>query len=161
MRVREILERALESGNGYGTPQMYETRIREALAALDAEGVGVHIEAITQAIREDEGYAISWHANLAMAYQDEGGDHATANRAAARFMQQLFGVDTSSAIPLPGQSPEPSTGLREAVERVRDMLRVRQALEPELTTADLAGRAADRLDAALRAEEGEAWRLGK
>jgi hypothetical protein len=59
-----------------------------------AEGVESHINAITSAVRADEGYAISWHANIAMAFQDESGDHATANRAAARFMGQLFGVDT-------------------------------------------------------------------
>jgi hypothetical protein len=70
-------------------------RLRDALARpAAAEGVESHINAITSAVREDEGYAISWHANIAMAFQDEGGDHATANRAAARFMGQLFGVNT-------------------------------------------------------------------
>lgn len=46
-------------------------------------------------MQHDESYAWSWHCNIAMAAFDEGVDHATANRAAARFMQMCFGVDTS------------------------------------------------------------------
>jgi hypothetical protein len=118
MNPVEILERALErtssdveaDGHHARAYRNLASAARQALAALDAEGVGVHIEAITQAVREDKQYAISWHANIAMAFQDEGGDHATANRAAARFMQQLFGVDTSplaaSPAPEPAAQPE-------------------------------------------------------
>jgi len=46
-------------------------------------------------IQQDQSFAWSWHCNVAMASYDEGVDHATANKAAARFMQSCFGVDTS------------------------------------------------------------------
>jgi hypothetical protein len=44
-------------------------------------------------IKEDNSYAWSWHCNIAMAFQDEGGSHEIANKAAARFMQSTFDVD--------------------------------------------------------------------
>lgn len=49
---------------------------------------------LKDALTEDEGYAWGWHCNIAMAAQDEGVDHATANKAANRFMQSCFGIDT-------------------------------------------------------------------
>jgi hypothetical protein len=157
MNVREILEQALEAGNGYGTPQMYETRIREALATLDAEGEGLPA---TDALYGFAAWLTCREESVTL-----GANHDAAGAAelVSQFVTSQSLPELSDAYPgnlkpypLPGQGPEPSAGLREAVERVRDMLRVRQALEPELTAADLAGRAADRLDAALRAEEGEA-----
>jgi hypothetical protein len=51
-------------------------------------------DTIKKALIEDEGYAWSWHCNIAMAVQDEGVDHKTANKAANRFMQMCFGIDT-------------------------------------------------------------------
>ena len=53
------------------------------------------IEHITAVINDDRGYAWSWSANLAMAFYDEGVTHEVANRGAARFMQNLFGVDVT------------------------------------------------------------------
>lgn len=50
-------------------------------------------ETLKKAIGDDPSYAWSWHCNIAMAVQDEGVDHATANKAANRFMQLCFGVD--------------------------------------------------------------------
>ena len=47
-------------------------------------------------VRADQDYAWSWHCNIAMAAQDEGVDHETANKAANRFMQICFGVDTKA-----------------------------------------------------------------
>lgn len=52
-------------------------------------------ETLAKAIRDDSSYAWSWHCNIAMAAQDEGVEHATANRAASRFMKMCFGVDTN------------------------------------------------------------------
>lgn len=46
-------------------------------------------------IQEDHEYAWGWHCNIAMASIDEGVSPAIGNRAAARFMQMCFGVDTS------------------------------------------------------------------
>ena len=51
-------------------------------------------ETLKKAIGDDPSYAWSWHCNIAMAAYDEGVDHATANKAANRFMQLCFGVDT-------------------------------------------------------------------
>lgn len=53
-------------------------------------------EALKKAIQEDHSYAWSWHCNVAMPFQDEGGNHEQANRAAARFMQMLFDLDVTT-----------------------------------------------------------------
>ena len=50
---------------------------------------------VTNAIRNDPGYAWSWHCNIAMAAVDEGVDHMAANKLAARFLMILTGVDTT------------------------------------------------------------------
>lgn len=46
------------------------------------------------ALQSDPDYAWGWHCNIAMAAFDEGLDRGAANRAAARFMKNCFGVDT-------------------------------------------------------------------
>lgn len=48
------------------------------------------INQVQSAIRDDEGYRQTWQANLAMAAQDEGVDHATANKIADRFLEALL-----------------------------------------------------------------------
>ena len=50
---------------------------------------------VSNAIRNDPGYAWTWHCNIAMAAVDEGVDHMTANKLAARFLMILTGVDTT------------------------------------------------------------------
>ena len=50
---------------------------------------------VTNAIRNDPGYAWSWHCNIAMAAMDEGVNHMAANKLAARFLMILTGVDTT------------------------------------------------------------------
>lgn len=52
------------------------------------------MKTLTDTIKTDLDYAWAWHCNIAMAAYDAGCDHAVANEGAARFMQQLFGVDT-------------------------------------------------------------------
>jgi hypothetical protein len=47
-------------------------------------------------MQRDSDYAWTWHCSIAMAFQDAGGSPATSNVAAARFMTNCFGVDTSS-----------------------------------------------------------------
>ena len=42
----------------------------------------------------DEGYAWSWHCNIAMACYDEGVDREIANKIASRFMKLAFSVET-------------------------------------------------------------------
>lgn len=56
-------------------------------------GIPEAFETLKSAIQSDSGYAWSWHCNVAMSFQDEGGSHEQANRAAARFMQTAFDVD--------------------------------------------------------------------
>ena len=50
---------------------------------------------VRKAIQMDNGYAWSWHCNIAVSSMDEGLDHRAANRAAARFMFTCFDVDTT------------------------------------------------------------------
>ncbi len=63
------------------------------------------VEALSEAFRDDESFAHSWHCNLAMAFYDSFPKclhpekiiecHKLANEGAARFMKNAFGVDTS------------------------------------------------------------------
>ena len=65
---------------------------------------GQAVDTLRKAFKEDEGYAYSWHCNIAMAMYDEFPDsfwvpdrseqHKICNRAATRFMKNAFGVDT-------------------------------------------------------------------
>lgn len=50
------------------------------------------LAALQKHLKEDDGYAWSWHCNIAVQIMDEGVDHATANRAAARIMKACFDV---------------------------------------------------------------------
>lgn len=52
---------------------------------------------LSMAMQNDEGYAWTWHCNVACAMMDEGAPHGAANAAAARFMRAAFGVDTTKA----------------------------------------------------------------
>lgn len=54
------------------------------------------INLLQQYMQKDFDLAWSWHCNLACVMQDEGMDHATANKAAARFMLMAFGVLTDA-----------------------------------------------------------------
>lgn len=47
------------------------------------------------ALQADQGYAWSWHCNIAMASFDAGYSHEVANRGAARFMSTCFGIDVT------------------------------------------------------------------
>lgn len=49
-------------------------------------------EKIKEQVNEDDAYAWSWHCNIAMAAQDNGVDHETANKAAYTFMERTFGI---------------------------------------------------------------------
>jgi hypothetical protein len=71
-------------------------RLRAELAAIrDAKpDTAAAFMILQDALRGDPGFAWAWHSTLAMSAVDEGVDHATANRAAARFMQLCFGVTT-------------------------------------------------------------------
>ena len=60
-----------------------------------SEGVPEAFDTITKALHADPGYAWGWHCNIAMSMVDEGLDHYLANKGAARFMHQVFGVNTA------------------------------------------------------------------
>lgn len=62
---------------------------------------------VSKAIRNDPSYAWSWHCNIAMAAVDEGVDHMTANKLAARFLMILTGVDTTKNPAFPKEPVEP------------------------------------------------------
>lgn len=51
---------------------------------------------IETAIKQDHGYAWTWHCNIAMGFYDVGGEHKLANEGAARFMMVAFGVDMTA-----------------------------------------------------------------
>ena len=53
------------------------------------------MELLNYEMQQDSDLAWAWQCNLAMAFYDHGGTHEQANRAAARFMHNLFAVDTS------------------------------------------------------------------
>ena len=62
---------------------------------------------VSNAIRNDPGYAWSWHCNIAMAAMDEGVNHMAANKLAARFLMILTGVDTTKNPHFPKEPVEP------------------------------------------------------
>jgi hypothetical protein len=63
---------------------------REKMDAIEA------FDSLKAEIQKDREYAWSWHCNVAMHFQDEGGGHEQANRAAARFMQNCFQVHVTN-----------------------------------------------------------------
>lgn len=71
------------------------TQAQELLPTIPPAAIISAYEIIQKAIQTDPGYAWSWHCNIAMPMYDEGVDHFTANRGAARVMQILFKTDTS------------------------------------------------------------------
>jgi len=66
---------------------MSENKVKDALAVL------------SKALKEDEGFAYSWHCNVAVAFQNAAREgftiHKIANEAATTFMKNAFDVDTS------------------------------------------------------------------
>jgi len=64
--------------------------------AYERTAISEAFEILQSAIQADDDFAWSWHCNVAMSFQDEGGTHEQANRAAARFMQTCFGVDVTT-----------------------------------------------------------------
>lgn len=69
-------------------------------------GVATAMGEVRAALHADPEYAWSWHCNIAMASVDEGMEHAAANRAAARFMHNCFGLDTSKSPHYPQTAAE-------------------------------------------------------
>ena len=53
------------------------------------------LEKLRKAMKSDESLAWSWHCNIAMLAVDSGADHKEANIRTAKFMNDVFGVDTS------------------------------------------------------------------
>lgn len=51
------------------------------------------LETLSNAMKEDEGYAWGWQCNLAMMAKDAGVTHQQANIRAADLMKRLFGID--------------------------------------------------------------------
>ncbi len=57
------------------------------------------LDVLKKALKEDDGFAYSWHCNVAVAFQDAAKKgfsiHRVSNEAATIFMKNAFGVDTS------------------------------------------------------------------
>ena len=51
---------------------------------------------LSEALQNDSSYAWAWHSNLAVCFIDAGGTHTQANKAAAQFMFNAFGVNVTS-----------------------------------------------------------------
>ena len=76
-------------------------------ATIVTKHVPESMATVSNAIRNDPGYAWSWHCNIAMAAMDEGVDHMTANKLAARFLMILTGVDTTKNPHFPQEEVKP------------------------------------------------------
>lgn len=88
---------------------------------------------VTNALHADPDYAWSWHCNVAMSALDEGLDHYRANKAAARFMSLLAGVDTSKH---PGFPDATDATLKESInDRSERQFMERMASNHEMLTA--------------------------
>jgi hypothetical protein len=68
----------------------YWKPIEQPTGVLDVKDI---MDLLTVAIKDDPDYAWGWQCNIAMASFDEGLNKPAANRAAARFMRNCFGVD--------------------------------------------------------------------
>jgi hypothetical protein len=83
----------------------------------DGISAGQALATLSSCFASDPHFAWGWHCNLAMAAQDEGLDHAAANRAAARFMHAAFGIDTTQCneyAALTAPSPPGGSGVTDA-----------------------------------------------
>lgn len=90
-----------------GTVRIMED-LETAIAAAPAPpSVPSSVQALITALKEDPDYAWTWHCNVACAMTDEGVDHATANRGAARFMRWFAGVDPAYPLSEPAPSAQP------------------------------------------------------
>ena len=76
----------MESGQ-----ETFKRNINNAKATPNSIAISV----LSKAFKKDPEYAKSWHAVMAVCMQDEGVDHATSQRAAARIMKAAFEVDVS------------------------------------------------------------------
>jgi hypothetical protein len=83
------MNRILEKGN----KPVNDTDTKIDITITDA------FNRLKKALNDDPDYAWSWHCNIAVAYQDEGGTHQAANRAAARFMRNCFDADANEYDP--------------------------------------------------------------
>lgn len=60
-----------------------------------SEEITKALETLRKSMVDDPEYAWSWHCNVAMSSYDEGLSHQKANKAAARFMNKCFGINTT------------------------------------------------------------------
>lgn len=67
-------------------------RIRTFIRNIPSIPTRLAIGHLTRAMHKDVSYRHSWYANIAMAAYDEGVEIGAAQRAAKRFMRNLFGL---------------------------------------------------------------------
>ena len=75
--------------------QVHEAQKR-TIAELEEKLKIPPARALSEALQNDSSYAWSWHSNLAVCFIDAGGTHTQANKAAAQFMLNAFGVNVTS-----------------------------------------------------------------
>jgi hypothetical protein len=118
----------------------------------DGISAGQALATLSSCFASDPHFAWGWHCNLAMAAQDEGLDHAAANRAAARFMHAAFGIDTTQCneyAALTAPSPPGGSGVTEvdccsvavaiAIKYVLDNVKQVEAIGQRLSAGPFAG----------------------
>lgn len=62
------------------------------------DSVPIAFATLRRALQSDDGFAIGWHANIAMSAYDEGVSYETSQKIAARFMKIAFDVDVSAKV---------------------------------------------------------------
>lgn len=94
-------------------------RMFSELTTMGDFSLSSSIGLLSAALRADEGYRMSWLANLAMCFKDEGMEHHAAQRGAARFLNHLAKADATKDKHFDGHPPETSAeeSSAESVER--------------------------------------------
>ena len=91
----EIHNKAYQSGDDSIEFNSYLSGYRKSEEDAKQEKVAAAVKTLVEALNEDEGYRMSWQANIAMAFKDEhdNGEHQSlhdvANNGAKRFLMML------------------------------------------------------------------------
>jgi hypothetical protein len=100
-RQTDLQNKALEARQKLPMAQLDLTREDRDQAIADLlndrfsknHGLTPEMQVLAAALQGSPDYAWAWACNIAMSFVDEGGEHAMANRAAARFLQMLAKAD--------------------------------------------------------------------
>jgi len=93
--IMEDVSYQMNSDRNLKSPSVPVTE--ESIVKSPDTPVSLAVQTLIKALQEDIDFAWSYHCNIAMAFQDEGGDYKASNRAAARFMKNWADVDTTKS----------------------------------------------------------------